>query len=59
MANQEREEEEVEQAKETMHELEEGDPPEKLEDWPDEGEKVDNPDDYKGERLPDAPEPED
>src|SRR3954453_10138573 len=90
---------EVEQAKEEMSRLEEGDPPEKLEDWPDskakyltyggpegsagydegptaklgpsslehhedgsvsiEGEKVDNPDDYKGERLPDAPEPED
>jgi hypothetical protein len=28
------EEEEVEQAKEVMSELEEGDPPEKLEDWP-------------------------
>ena len=27
--------EEVEKAKEEMHELEEGDPPEKLEDWPD------------------------
>jgi hypothetical protein len=26
---------EVEKAKEEMHELEEGDPPEKLEDWPD------------------------
>ena len=26
--------EEVEQAKEEIHELEEGDPPEKLEDWP-------------------------
>jgi hypothetical protein len=92
------EEEEVEQAKQEMHELEEGDPPEKLEDWPDgrakyltyggpegtagydegptaklgpsslehhadgsvsiEGEKVDNPEDYKGERLPDAPEPD-
>ena len=79
-----------------MHELEEGDPPEKLEDWPDgkakyltyggpegtegydegptrklgpsslehhedgsvsiEGEKVDDPEKYKGERLPDAPE---
>src|ERR1700750_2884506 len=89
--------EEVEQAKEEMHELEEGDPPEHLEDWPSgrakyltyggpegtagydegptaklgpsslehhadgsvsiEGEKVDNPEDYKGERLPDAPEP--
>src|SRR5215210_1119205 len=29
-----REEEEVEKAKETMSDLEEGDPPEKLEDWP-------------------------
>jgi hypothetical protein len=29
-----REEEEVEHAKEVMSELEEGDPPEKLEDWP-------------------------
>jgi len=29
-----REEEEVEEAKEVMSELEEGDPPEKLEDWP-------------------------
>ena len=78
-----------------MHELEEGDPPEKLEDWPDgkakyltyggpegdggydegataklgpsvlahhedgsvtiEGEEVDNPDDYKGEPIPGAP----
>ncbi len=26
---------EVEAAKKEMHELEEGDPPEKLEDWPD------------------------
>ena len=34
MADREREEE-VEQAKDEMHELEEGDPPEKLEDWPD------------------------
>ena len=88
-------EQEVEQAKEVMRRLEEGDPPEKLEDWPDgrakyltyggpegtagydegptaklgpsslehhedgsvsiEGDKVDNPEDYKGERLPDAP----
>ena len=31
----EREEREVEEAKEEMHRLEEGDPPEKLEDWPD------------------------
>jgi hypothetical protein len=86
---------EVDEAKEEMARLEEGDPPEKLEDWPEgrakyltyggpegtsgydegptaklgpsslehhedgsvsiEGEKVDNPDDYKGERLPDAP----
>jgi hypothetical protein len=84
-------EQEFEQAKEQMRELEEGDPPEKLEDWPDdrakyltyggpegtagydegptaklgpsslehhedgsvsiEGEKVDNPDEYKGERI--------
>ena len=28
-------EQENEEAKEQMHELEEGDPPEKLEDWPD------------------------
>jgi hypothetical protein len=88
--------EEVEEAKEEMSRLEEGDPPETLEDWPDgrakyltyggpegtagyddgptaklgpsslehhedgsvsiEGEKVDDPDEYKGERLPDAPE---
>jgi len=34
MADREREEE-VEQAKDEIHELEEGDPPEKLEDWPD------------------------
>ena len=94
------EEEEVEEAKKVMEELEEGDPPEKLEDWPGgkakyqtyggpdsgdggyedgataklgpsnlrhhedgsvtvDGEQVDNPEDYKGERLPDAPEPED
>jgi hypothetical protein len=97
MGDRETEEEaEVEQAKQEMHELEEGDPPERLEDWPEgrakyltyggpegtagydegptaklgpsslehhedgsvsiEGEKVDNPDDYKGERLADAPE---
>src|SRR3954454_2235354 len=83
---------EVEQAKEEMSRLEEGDPPEKLEDWPEgkakyetyggpdsesgydegptaklgpadleyqedgsieiEGEKVDNPEDYKGEPIP-------
>ena len=107
MGDRETEEEraEVEQAKQEMHELEEGDPPEKLEDWPDgrakyltyggpegtagydegptaklgpsslehhedgsvsvEGEKVDNPDDYKGEPIPggpsdpDAPDPSD
>src|ERR1044072_3936434 len=35
MDDREREEEEVEQAKQELHELEEGDPPEKLEDWPD------------------------
>ena len=85
----------VEEAKKEMERLEEGDPPEDLEDWPTgrakyltyggpegtagydegptaklgpsslqhhedgsvtiEGEKVDNPEDYKGERLPDAP----
>jgi hypothetical protein len=28
-------EQDVEEAKQQMHELEEGDPPEKLEDWPD------------------------
>ena len=72
-------EREVEKAREQMHELEEGDPPEKLEDWPDgkakyrklgpsslehhedgsvsiDGEKVDDPEEYKGERLPGAPE---
>ena len=81
----------VEAAKQELHRIEEGDPPEKLEDWPDsrakyltyggpegtagydegptrklgpsslehhadgsvsiEGEKVDNPEDYKGERI--------
>src|SRR4051812_24506174 len=92
----EEEEAEVEQAKQEMHELEEGDPPEKLEDWPEgrakyltyggpegtagydegptaklgpsslehhedgsvsiEGEKVDNPEDYKAdEPIPGAP----
>jgi hypothetical protein len=85
----------VDKAKEEMHRLEEGDPPEKLEDWPSgrakyityggpegnegydegptrklgpsslqhhedgsvsiEGEKVDNPDDYKGDPLPGSP----
>jgi hypothetical protein len=89
-------EQEVEAAREEMRELEEGDPPEKLEDWPDgrakyltyggpegtesydegptrklgpsslehhedgsvtiEGEPVDDPEKYKGERMPDAPE---
>ena len=93
------EEEEVEEAKKVMEELEEGDPPEKLEDWPDdrakyltyggpegtagydegptaklgpsslehhedgsvsiEGEKVDNPDDYKADPIPGAPSSED
>jgi hypothetical protein len=86
---------EVEEARKQMEELEEGDPPENLEEWPDgkakyltyggpegtagydegptrrlgpsslehhadgsvsiEGEKVDDPERYKGERLPDAP----
>jgi hypothetical protein len=86
---------EVEEAKEEIHRLEEGDPPEKLEDWPEgrakyltyggpegtagydegptrklgpsslehhedgsvsiEGEKVDNPDDYKAEPIPGSP----
>jgi hypothetical protein len=95
----EKEEREVEEAKEEMRRLEEGDPPEQLEDWPEgrakyltyggpegtagydegptaklgpsslehhedgsvsiEGEKVDNPDDYKGERLASAPERDD
>jgi len=88
-------EQEFEKAKEEMRELEEGDPPEKLEDWPGgkakyetyggpdsessyddgptaklgpadleykedgsieiEGEKVDNPEDYKGEPIPGGP----
>jgi hypothetical protein len=88
-------EREVEEARKQMEELEEGDPPENLEEWPDgkakyltyggpegtagydegptrklgpsslehhadgsvsiEGEKVDDPERYKGERLPDAP----
>jgi hypothetical protein len=88
-------EQDVEQAKEELHELEEGEPPEKLEDWPDgkakyltyggpegsagydegptsklgpsslehhedgsvsiEGEKVDDPQQYKRERIPGAP----
>jgi hypothetical protein len=94
-SNQEREHE-VEEAKEELHRLEEGDPPEKLEDWPDgrakyltyggpegtagydegptrklgpsslehhedgsvsiEGEKVDDPEGYKGERIEDSAE---
>src|SRR5215216_5346178 len=89
------EEEEVEEAKKVMEELEEGDPPEKLEDWPGgkakyqtyggpdseggyedgataklgpsnlrhhedgsvtiDGEKVDDPDEYKGEPIPGGP----
>jgi hypothetical protein len=96
MADQEQEEAEVEQAQQEMRDLEEGEPPEKLEDWPEgrakyltyggaegtagydegptaklgpsslehhedgsvtiEGEEVDDPEEYKGERLPDAPE---
>src|SRR3954453_7259660 len=88
-------EEEFEKAKEEMRELEQGDPPEKLEDWPDGkakyetyggpdsesgydeeptsklgpsdpeyqgdgsieigGEKVDTPEDYKGEPIPGGP----
>jgi hypothetical protein len=87
--------EQVEEAKDQMSRLEEGDPPEKLEDWPDgkakyltyggpegsagydegptaklgpsslehhedgsvsiEGEKVDNPDEYKTDPVPGAP----
>jgi hypothetical protein len=87
---------EVEQAKEEIRRLEEGDPPERLEDWPSgrakyityggpegtagydegptrklgpsslqhhedgsvsiEGEKVDNPEEFKGEPLPGSPE---
>src|SRR3954462_10961914 len=87
----EQDKEEFEKAKEQMRELEEGDPPEKLEDWPDgkakyetyggpdsessydegptaklgpsdleyqedgsieiDGEKADNPEDYKCERI--------
>lgn len=90
------EKQDVEAARREMHELEEGEPPEKLEDWPDgkakyltyggpegtagyeegptrklgpsslehhedgsvtiDGEPVDDPERYKGERLPDAPE---
>ena len=89
------EEEEVEEARRQMEEIEEGDPPEKLEDWPGgkakyetfggpeaeedyeeaatsklgpsnlrrfedgsieiDGEKVDNPDDYKGDPIPGGP----
>jgi hypothetical protein len=88
-------EEEQDEAKKEMEQLEEGDPPEKLEDWPDgkakyetlggpegthtyeegpeknlgpsgvrhhedgsvsiDGEKVDNPDEYKGEPIPGGP----
>ena len=88
-------EEEQDEAKKEMEQLEEGDPPEKLEDWPDgkakyetfggpegphtyqegpeeklgpsgvrhhedgsvsiDGEKVDNPDDYKGDPIPGGP----
>ena len=99
MGDRETEEAEVEQAKQEMHDLEDGDPPDKLEDWPDgrakyltyggpegtagydegptaklgpsslehhedgsvsiEGEQVDDPDEYKGERLADAPENDD
>jgi hypothetical protein len=90
---------EVEQAKEEMSRLEEGDPPERLEDWPEgrakyltyggpegtagydegptsklgpaslkhhedgsvtiEGERVDNPEDYKSDPVPGAPDSED
>ncbi len=94
--NAQTEEEEVAEAKKVMEKLEEGDPPEKLEDWPGgkakyqtygasdpgeggyddgataklgpsnlrhhedgsvtiDGEKVDNPDDYKGEPIPGGP----
>src|SRR5215213_7936208 len=89
------EEEEVEEAKKVMEEIEEGDPPEKLEDWPGgkakyqtyggpdseggyedgataklgpsnlrhhddgsvtiDGDKVDDPDEYKGEPIPGGP----
>ncbi len=95
----EKEEQTREDAKRELSELEEGDPPEKLEDWPDgpakyltyggpegtagydegptrklgpsslehhedgsvtiEGEEVDDPEQYKGERLDDAPENDD
>ena len=88
-------EQDVEQAKQELHELEEGDPPEKLEDWPDgkakyltyggpegsagydegptrklgpsslehhedgsvtiEGEKVEDPGEYKTDPIPGAP----
>jgi hypothetical protein len=92
----EREAQEVEEAKEQMEALEEGDPPEKLEDWPGgkakyqtyggpdagdegyedgptaklgpsnlrhhedgsvtiDGEKVDDPEEYKGEPIPGGP----
>jgi hypothetical protein len=99
MGDRQTEEAEVEQAKQEMHDLEDGDPPDKLEDWPDgrakyltyggpegtagydegptaklgpsslehhedgsvsiEGEQVDDPAEYKGERLADAPENDD
>ena len=89
------EQQDVERAKEEMHELEQGDPPEKLEDWPDgkakyityggpegtagydegptrklgpsslqhhedgsvtiEGEKVDDPGEYKTDPIPGSP----
>jgi hypothetical protein len=92
----EKEQQSLEDAKRELSELEEGDPPEKLEDWPDgrakyltyggpegtagydegptrklgpsslehhedgsvtiEGDEVDDPARYKGERLDDAPE---
>jgi hypothetical protein len=88
-------EQEVEEAKEEIHRLEEGDPPEKLEEWPSgrakyityggpegsggydegptrklgpsslehhedgsvsiEGEKVDDPEEFKGEPIPGSP----
>src|SRR3954466_10692842 len=99
MEEQERENREVEEAKEEMSRLEEGDPPEKLEDWPDgkakyltyggpegsagydegptamlgpsslehhedgsvsiEGEKVDDPGEYKTDPVPGAPSTDD
>ena len=90
-----REQQEVEQAKREMHDLEQGDPPERLADWPEgrakyltyggpegtagydegptrklgpsslehhedgsvtiEGEEVDDPSEYKADRVPGAP----